>query len=445
MNLKKEMVGGNPPTEIQQYQRRSKPLPPLTRKPTIQILQPIPQLPQKISTQVSPPLPATPLPEIPLPETPLPDLPEILPPPLPLTQTLSEFIPPPPLSKQQIRKSKPPPPSVKRISIPPPIENQTLEFLENPKEIKFEPSVPIAIRKLLEELYGKIIKYKTEVGCCFKSMTRELNSMRNIDIIHKTQHGTVRGEQFEAIYGTFTDYVKVTPDFTRTKNEQILGKVIPFLNSIVHIYANMMEIMSDVKISQQGTITPSIKNYIFKPTDIWNLYNLYYKKFVDKSFESCNYFINEIKKQIILQNKPYFNIITERPTGECDENMFSNAPYLILVQQLVRFSLLLNEIEKEVKKLNVNVNQEKEFEMYSNKIKIVIDNLNELQRRIEKNNKEIYGVELIKIQIRDKAEISKLTHHCEVCNTSKDMKKCCVGDCKIDGVISKKCIYSPRK
>jgi hypothetical protein len=161
MNLKKEMVGGNPPTEIQQYQRRSKPLPPLTRKPTIQILQPIPQLPQKISTQVSPPLPATPLPEIPLPETPLPDLPEILPPPLPLTQTLSEFIPPPPLSKQQIRKSKPPPPSVKRISIPPPIENQTLEFLENPKEIKFEPSVPIAIRKLLEELYGKIIKYKT--------------------------------------------------------------------------------------------------------------------------------------------------------------------------------------------------------------------------------------------------------------------------------------------
>ena len=60
------------------------------------------------------------------------------------------------------------------------------EQLVNPNQIKFDDKVPNVIKKLLEELFDKIKKYKIEVKCCYLMMSKELKNMSEFDLIHQT-------------------------------------------------------------------------------------------------------------------------------------------------------------------------------------------------------------------------------------------------------------------
>lgn len=336
------------------------------------------------------------------------------------------------------------------IQILQPIALPEVEFVESPKNINFEKDVPMAIQKIFEEIYDKIIKYKNEVNCCFITMMDEGSNL--VDIQKRTkEEQQKRGEKLGAIYGSLTDYVKLTPDFSKEVNNELIEEAISFVEKIQTIYWDMTNILDPELYEYNGypedkqkSQTSRLKRYKFTNSDIWKLYKGCYKKFVDQAVRSCIFFIKEIRNMIIEEKKLYFDIITEKPTGDCDTQMTNNAPFVIIMQQIIRFRLLVIELEKTIKKLNLNDEQEQNFDIEINKISGALDRLNELQRLIETKNKEKIGVQKIIVQIRDYKEKSKLIHHCDECNKTKDMKTCCTGDCKISsGIFSTKCIYKP--
>lgn len=380
----------------------------------------------------------------------------------------SKPVPKPPTKPHHIPPSKPVPmPPTKQVHIPPaktipkpplpkrPVLSQpqqlTIKHLsgETKTVLTFRGDVPMSILKCFDEFSDRIMNIPLYMNCCHNQLMNLLNMLKKtqayISIARLQNTNTV-------VRAELSDYIEITPkligsanpvQFSNEINNLLISVVIPFLTVITDTYGKMLKNITEV---MRTPVDRQVLQKTLIISDIDKVYQLYYKKYINEILVQCQFFIYEIEERVIRQRRfPFFNIqLSKNIEKGCNSQLDYNCIMTIFMQQAIRIQMLIGSLSGFVSKAEGNTTQFNKIKGYETHIHRVVKNLNELQGEIDDYNRTFFGAHLINMRIRTGAEISKLIHHCDICDKSKDINSCCVGDCKIKkSFLSKKCIYAP--
>ena len=322
-------------------------------------------------------------------------------------------------------------------------------------------TVPSHLIEALNELYNSIRNSYSALECCFSNFDKKykyLGALQRANIIN-TEISKVNKPN--ALQAKFSDYIDIKPKYNvgtaiissnkkelyiEAEKDILLSKLIQFMEIVVKIYSNMInrnnEFFKRKNVISTITIRGNLPTHSIE--DIWRVYEVKYKEYVDEIFKRCGEFIDGINENIIKNgNIPYFKIKISKIDGACDRSIESDCPFFVLFQRLTRIILPLNEIINIIKKTKPISEQLTKFNEHVTNLRSIVSKLNKLQADIEKHNNK-FGADILEVIELPMDTVSKSIHHCEVCNNSEDMKQCCIGDCKVSGVLWKKCEYVPK-